>query len=109
MPDTGGPLDPDDTEHGLKQTFGLHQEIQALKDDMKTVRSDLAALAEKAGRAAGAEAKRQAGKAGAMAGDAKAAAASYADLLEDRIRAHPLTSIGIALVAGMAISSLSRR
>jgi ElaB/YqjD/DUF883 family membrane-anchored ribosome-binding protein len=109
MPDTGGPLDPDDTEHGLKQTFGLHHEIQALKDDLKAVRSDLTALAEKAGGIAGDEARRQAGKAGAMAGDAKAAAETYLDLLEDKVRAHPLAAVGVALMAGMAISSLSRR
>jgi uncharacterized protein YjbJ (UPF0337 family) len=110
MPDSSGHLDADDGPAlGLKNAFGLHHEIQALKDDMKAVRGDLAALAEKAGEVANNEAKRQAGKAEALAGDAKAAVESYADLLEDKVRAHPLASVGIALFAGMVISSMGRR
>jgi ElaB/YqjD/DUF883 family membrane-anchored ribosome-binding protein len=114
MPDSTGPLDSDDSAaQGLKHTFGLHHEIQALKDDMKAVRSDLSALAEKAGEVASAEARRKAGKAAekaeAMAGDAATTAEAYRDILEDKVRNHPLASVGIALVAGMVISSLGRR
>jgi ElaB/YqjD/DUF883 family membrane-anchored ribosome-binding protein len=110
MPDTSGPLDVDDGPAlGLKNAFGLHSEIQTLKDDMKTVRADLAALVEKAGEVAGAEAKRQAGKAEAMAGEAATTAEAYRDLLEDKVRNHPLAAVGIALMAGMVISSMTRR
>ncbi|MEP7210424.1 MAG: hypothetical protein ABI740_06275 [Alphaproteobacteria bacterium] len=114
MPDSSGQFDADDGPAlGLKNAFGLHHEIQALKDDMKAVRSDLAALAEKAGDVASAEAKRQAGKAAekaeAMASDAATTAEAYRDILEDKVRSHPLASVGIALVAGMFISSMGRR
>ena len=110
MPDTSGPLDLDDGPAlGLRNAFGLHSEIQALKDDMRSVRADLAALVEKAGEVAGAEARRQAGKAEAMAGEAATAANAYRDLLENKVRSHPLASVGIALLAGMVVSSMSRR
>ncbi len=110
MPDTSGPLDLDaGPALGLKNAFGLNSEIQALKDDMKTVRADLAALVEKAGEVAGAEAGRQAGKAEAMAGEAATTAEAYRDLLKDKVRSHPLASVGVALLAGMVISSMSRR
>ena len=83
--------------------------IQALKDDLKALRADLTALLSTSKRAATGEARRQTEKVGLIAEGVAATAEDYRTILEDEVRSHPLAAVGIALVAGMFITSMNRR
>jgi len=84
-------------------------EIEQLKADLKSVRAEMAKLVQDGGKFASEEAKRQKAKAADVAEDAAEKATEYRDMLEGKVREHPLAAIGIAVAAGMLFSSFSRR
>jgi len=79
-----------------------------LKGDFAQLSEDVKLLLADAGKAARAESKHMTRKGKAMAGDAAEHALDAKAALEDKIRAHPLTSVGIALGAGVIIAALRR-
>ena len=87
----------------------VKSDYDALKNDVKALREDIAALAQDAGKAAGAEARRQAKKAEKYVDSAGKQASEYRDIVEDKVRDHPFAAIGIALAAGFIVASLGRR
>ena len=87
----------------------VQSDLDALKDDMLAIRADLAALLSSSTRAASDEARRQAERVVEMAEDVALTAEDYRGMLEERVRSHPLAAVGIALVAGMLVTSISRR
>jgi ElaB/YqjD/DUF883 family membrane-anchored ribosome-binding protein len=90
-------------------TAAAKADIDTLKADVKALRDDLANLARRAGNDAAEKAKRKLKEAGDVADDAVKNASEYREMLEERVREHPLAAVGIALAAGMVLTSLGRR
>jgi len=89
--------------------WSFKEEITTLKDDMKALREDLSSLAAKGKHAVRDEVKDQKDKVTGLIDGARGTVEDYREGLEDRIRAHPLAAVGIAVVAGMVITSMMRR
>jgi ElaB/YqjD/DUF883 family membrane-anchored ribosome-binding protein len=83
-------------------------DYDTLKADMKALREDFAALMNDTGQIAGREARRQAQRAGELAESAGKELAGYRDVVAEKVREHPMATIGIALAVGFLISSLRR-
>jgi ElaB/YqjD/DUF883 family membrane-anchored ribosome-binding protein len=79
-----------------------------LKGDFAQLSDDVRVLLSDAGKAAKAESQHTIRKGKALAGDAAEQAMDAKAALEDKIRAHPLTAVGIALGAGIIIAALRR-
>ena len=82
--------------------------FEKLKDDFVQLNEDVKVLLSDAGKVARAESKQTIRMGKALAGDAADHALDAKAALEDKIRAHPLTSVGIALGAGIIIAALRR-
>jgi len=79
-----------------------------LKGDFAQLSEDVKILLSDAGKAARAESRHTIRKGKALADDAAEQALDAKAALEDKIRAHPLTAVGIALGAGILIAALRR-
>lgn len=84
-------------------------EIDEIKEHLKDLRDDFTALAATTTKLAAGQAKQQIRRAGALAEGAADKAAIYRDAVTDKVKEHPLAAIGAAVLAGIVISSLSRR
>ena len=84
-------------------------DIDQLKDDVRAVRADFAALASSTGKLAAGQFKKQSQRASDLAGTAAEKASVYRDLIADRVKERPFASIGAAVLIGLALSSLRRR
>lgn len=80
-----------------------------IMEHVHAIREDFAALAGATGKLATGQFQKQAKRVGNLAGSAGEKAASYRDLLTDKVKDHPLASIGIAVLAGVILSSMRRR
>lgn len=93
---------PDTTKQVTTEAFDrLKADFGKLSEDVRTLLLD-------AGDAAKAESKHTIRKGKALAEDAAEQAMDAKAALEDKIRAHPLTAVGIALGAGILIAALRR-
>lgn len=82
--------------------------FEKLKGDFAQLSDDVKVLLSDAGKAARAESKQTFRKGKELAGDAADHALDAKAALEDKIRTHPLTAVGIALGAGIIIAALRR-
>ncbi len=94
---------PDTSKSGVSS-----EAFDKLKGDFAQLSDDVKVLLADAGKAARDESKHTIKKGKALAGDAAEQAMDAKAALEDKIRAHPLTSVGIALGAGIIIAALRR-
>lgn len=84
-------------------------DFDTLKKHVKTLRDDIGALLRDAGAVLQDQAKAYAAKSRAQAGEAGSKAGEYKEAVKDKVRDHPLAAVGIALAAGLVLSSLSRK
>lgn len=84
-------------------------EIDEIKEHLKDLRDDFAALAATTTKLAAGQAKQQIRRAGHLAEGAAEKAATYREAVTDKVKEHPLAAIGAAVLAGIVISSLNRR
>lgn len=80
----------------------LKKDIDALREDVRTLMTDLGAVAKKSSERGLAQGKDVADQALERATEARST-------VEDKVRENPLAAIGIALGAGVLLSALSRR
>lgn len=84
-------------------------DFDTLKADMKALREDLATLLKDTGSLAAQQARAAADRGKELASGAGDKAVEYRDAVADKVKEHPLASIGIALAAGYIIASLANR
>ncbi len=94
--------DPQSKRAANQTKSGLASDYDDLKQDISQLRADLRALFEDATGYAGLRAKDIAEDAGERFGDVREEAT-------ERVKAHPLTAVGIAFGAGLLIALLSRK
>ena len=98
----------DDKVEAESEISSAQSDLQAVRDDLIAIRADLDALLSSSTRVAAGEAMRQREKVEHIAEDIAMTAEDYLANLEETLRRHPLTALGVALAAGMLITSMSR-
>jgi ElaB/YqjD/DUF883 family membrane-anchored ribosome-binding protein len=82
---------------------------EEIMEHVRALREDFAALASSTGKLAAGQFKKQSQKAGDLAETAVEKAGTYRDLLVEKVKDHPLASIGIAALAGLIVATMNRR
>jgi ElaB/YqjD/DUF883 family membrane-anchored ribosome-binding protein len=91
-----------ETPRGGEAMNRLRADFATLKDDARRLWDDVRDVARE-------QSTRGVGQGQTIAGQAREQAIDARRDIEDRIRRHPLAAVGIALGAGLLLSSLGRR
>lgn len=92
-----------------KPSAAAKSDIDQIKDDIKAIREDFASLATTTGKIAAGQVKKQTRRAGELADTAAEKAATYRDLVSDKVKDHTFAALGAAALAGLVLSSMRRR
>jgi ElaB/YqjD/DUF883 family membrane-anchored ribosome-binding protein len=84
-------------------------DLDQIRDDVHAIREDFKSLASNTAKLAAGHFKEQSRRASALAGTAASKAGDYRDLISDKVKDHPLASVGAAVLVGLAMSSMRRR
>ncbi|HEV7692503.1 MAG TPA: hypothetical protein VGO52_16825 [Hyphomonadaceae bacterium] len=84
-------------------------DLEQVMEHLSAIREDFASLAKSTGKLAAGQAKTQARRVGDIADGAAETASDYRDLLVEKIKDRPLAAVGLAVLAGLVLSSLSKR
>lgn len=80
-----------------------------LMSHVRALREEFANLASSGGKVAAGSFKKRASRTGDLAETALDRVSNYRDALTEKVKDHPLASIGIAVLAGIIVSSMRRR
>lgn len=84
-------------------------DLDQVMDHVAAIRDDVASLTAATTRLLAGQARTQARRAAGLAEDAAEQAKAYRDAVADVVRKHPFAAVGIAALAGLAISALGKR
>ncbi|MEZ5937217.1 MAG: hypothetical protein R3C52_03255 [Hyphomonadaceae bacterium] len=84
-------------------------DVEALKREVEDLRKEVSGLVQTTAKAANERIRKASKQAGDWANDAGKHAVEYRDDLEDRIREHPFTALGLAVAAGFVVAAITRR